>query len=76
MALEASTVHCETNAQSHPLPFQVLKAVRGIYENLDSTSEPSARHDLLGALILLGYKYTLEVVGILLHYSLMHDRQV
>ncbi|TFK00746.1 Epidermal growth factor receptor kinase substrate 8-like protein 3 [Platysternon megacephalum] len=51
----------------------VLEAVRSMYHNLDSISEPLAQQELCRALVLLGYQYSEEVVINLLGCSLSCD---
>ncbi|XP_067387535.1 maestro heat-like repeat-containing protein family member 7 [Emydura macquarii macquarii] len=52
---------------------KVSEAVRSMYRNLDSISEPLAQEELLRALRLLGYRYSEEVVVALLGCSLSCD---
>ncbi|TFK00726.1 urotensin-2 receptor-like [Platysternon megacephalum] len=56
-----------------PSMERVSEAVRSMYHNLDSISEPLAQQELLRALVLLGYRYSEEVVITLLGCSLSCD---
>ncbi|XP_039364386.1 maestro heat-like repeat-containing protein family member 7 [Mauremys reevesii] len=49
--------------------WRMSEAVRSIYNHLDSISEPLARQELRRALLLLGYRFSEEVVGTLLGCS-------
>ncbi|TFJ95947.1 50S ribosomal protein L5 [Platysternon megacephalum] len=51
----------------------VSEAVSSIYHNLDSISEPLSQQELRRALVLLGYRYSEEVVRTLLGCSLSCD---
>ncbi|XP_044871822.1 maestro heat-like repeat-containing protein family member 7 [Mauremys mutica] len=52
---------------------RVSEAVKNIYNHLDSISTPLARQELHRALLLLGYRFSKEVVGTLLGCSLSCD---
>ncbi|XP_074978764.1 maestro heat-like repeat-containing protein family member 7 [Caretta caretta] len=52
---------------------RVSEAVRSVYHNLDSISEPLAQQQLLKALVVLGDQYSEEVVTTLLGCSLSCD---
>ncbi|XP_039391953.1 maestro heat-like repeat-containing protein family member 7 [Mauremys reevesii] len=52
---------------------RVSEAVRSIHNHLDSISEPLARQELRRALLLLGYRFSEEVVRTLLGCSLSCD---
>ncbi|XP_039364374.1 maestro heat-like repeat-containing protein family member 7 [Mauremys reevesii] len=49
--------------------WRMSEAVRSIHKHLDSISEPLARQELRRALLLLGYRFSEEVVGTLLGCS-------
>ncbi|XP_039391800.1 maestro heat-like repeat-containing protein family member 7 isoform X3 [Mauremys reevesii] len=53
--------------------WRVSEAVRSIHDHLDSISEPLARQELRRALLLLGYRFSEEVVRTLLGCSLSCD---
>ncbi|XP_039375084.1 maestro heat-like repeat-containing protein family member 7 isoform X4 [Mauremys reevesii] len=53
--------------------WRMSEAVRSIHKHLDSISEPLARQELRRALLLLGYRFSEEVVGTLLGCSLSCD---
>ncbi|XP_044870784.1 maestro heat-like repeat-containing protein family member 7 isoform X3 [Mauremys mutica] len=52
---------------------RVSEAVKNIHNHLDSISTPLARQELRRALLLLGYRFSKEVVGTLLGCSLSCD---